>query len=143
MFEEFCKSVGYTVDSPKYGILIKNVIEFILSTKTHEINDVGNKDDEYLIQNRTFIDIDMSILGYFSILIYRSSPEVYLEYAHCIRKEYSFIPEEIYCSRRIDVLQSFLKKDHIYLTLEFQDLYESMAIININNEIDSLRQLLN
>ena len=76
-----------------------------------------------------FMDIDFSILG--------SSESEYNEYTKGIRKEYSSFPNFLYKKGRLDFLEKMLKKENIFLTLEFKK-FEEIARKNILNEINSL-----
>ena len=56
-----------------------------------------------------------------------------------VRKEYSHISDEVYVPARIDILNTFLKRERIYLTDFFYNRYEKRARENIINEIKSLK----
>ena len=76
------------------------------------------------------MDADLSILG--------SSFEAYANYARAIRKEYEFVPLELYCAGRITVLERFLGRSRIYQTLEFGARFEAQARQNLTLERQSL-----
>lgn len=97
--------------------------DLILSTKKHyPIR------DEFVC--KFFLDIDLSILG--------SKPEVYLEYSKAIRKEYSFVPEDVYRTERKKVLLHFLDRAYIYYTDFMIKELEDQARLNLTNEIKEL-----
>jgi len=91
----------------------------ILATKSHI--EFADSDFNY------FTDADLSILG--------QSWEVYLLYAHNIRKEYSAYPDLIYKSGRKKILSDFLKKDRIYKTNFFSLKFEKSARENLKQEM--------
>eukprot|EP00118_Oscarella_pearsei_P027429 m.1214 g.1214 ORF g.1214 m.1214 type:complete len:221 (+) comp5895_c0_seq1:156-818(+) len=113
-------------------LLHLKIKELILQTKCHstEVNHAssstyGTQDEHY------FLDFDMAILG--------SPEEDYLKYANQIRKEYSHVPAEAYCTGRCQVLEGFLSTNNIYNTKEFQCRFEEQARQNMRKEIDRLQ----
>lgn len=82
--------------------------------------------DEQLIQ-----DLDLLILG--------SNPIDYKEYAKLIRKQYAYIPDEIFNKEREKVLKSFLDKENIYNIDYFKTKYEVQARKNICNELEAIK----
>ena len=103
--------------------MIANIRRLILATKHIAL---PIQSDERLIT-----DIDLSILG-------RDVP-VYDRYEAAIREEYSWVPWDVYRSKRMEVLDSFLARDRIYSTSWFFDRYESRARHNIRRAIDALK----
>lgn len=79
---------------------------------------------------RYFLDLDIQIFG--------KSSRDYNFYSQSIRKEYSWVPEPVYCKERIKVLNNFLNGDHIFHSNIFGDEAESRARANIKNEIMAL-----
>ncbi len=86
------------------------------------------------IEEKVIADSDLAILG--------GSREKYLKYAQSVRNEYSQYSQKEYAEGRIKVLESFLKRDRIFLTDYFYSKYEAQACRNIGEEIDSLRSKL-
>ncbi len=82
-------------------------------------------DDEALL-----IDIDLAILG--------QPPERFDEYERLIRAEYSFVPEEVYCSARAKILRRFFERSYIYYTAPMRRRYEKTAEHNLKNSIECL-----
>lgn len=80
-----------------------------------------NKDIQYLL------DFDLEILG-------TRHEDTYEWYRTGVRKEYSIFPNKLYKAGRKAVLESFLKREKIYLTKEFQDI-EKRARKNLRKEI--------
>lgn len=98
------------------------VSRMILSTKH---NDTTTDND-----SRIVIDLDLAILG--------KSESKFISYDKKIRKEYEFVPIELYCKKRIEILQYFLNRDSIFLTTFFKHKYEERAISNIESLIFEL-----
>lgn len=94
----------------------------ILSTDGHSI---AENDDTNL-----FTDADLSILG--------QDWDVYWRYAENIRKEFASYPDAIFNHGRIHVLEHFLKKNNIFKTEHFYNMYEKQARKNLSEEIKML-----
>jgi len=67
-------------------------------------------------------------------------PDAFKAYAACIRKEYSYVPHDVYCDKRSEVLETFLKRPAIYGTPFMKDALEEQARTNLEAEIESLRR---
>jgi predicted metal-dependent HD superfamily phosphohydrolase len=80
--------------------------------------------------NALFLDADISIFG--------SKLEVYKIYMQNIRKEYAIYSDKVYREGRKEVLKRFLKKERLYLSNYFYNLYEEKARSNIKYELTSL-----
>ena len=68
-------------------------------------------------------DIDLSILG--------RTPEAFDEFEQRIRQEYAWVPEPVYRSARIEILEGFLARRSIYQTGFFRDRHEAQARANL------------
>jgi len=101
---------------------IKKVSDLILITK-HKTPPKTN--DEKLI-----VDIDLSIFG--------QSKQVFDLYEKNIRKEYLWVPINIYKEKRIEILQSFFNKNPLYHIKEIHNKYEEIAKINLQRSINKL-----
>ena len=99
--------------------IIKQVVELILLTKTH------NKTSIKAYQ--LFLDADLSVLGVES--------KIYKKYTLKIRKEYKIYSDDVYKIGRIKVLKHFLEKDKIFQSDFFYNKYEETAQKNIQNEL--------
>jgi predicted metal-dependent HD superfamily phosphohydrolase len=130
------------------------VVQIILATKRHELPpNKDDDDDEHHDRNTTlfttFLDLDMAVLG--------KQPPAYLAYARLIRQEYHWVPQEVFCETRANILQGFLDRtdgdDHhqattssssssttIYLSPHFQEAWQDLAKDNLRTEIALLRQ---
>lgn len=103
--------------------MIKRVIDLILVTK-HTSPPLG-------IDQKIMVDIDFSILG-------KEEPE-FDEYERNIRLEYLFVDDRAFRNVRSDILEQFLKREHIYNTQFFRDKYEAQARKNLARSIRQLR----
>nr|WP_315464753.1 N-methyl-D-aspartate receptor NMDAR2C subunit [uncultured Rhodoferax sp.] len=69
------------------------------------------------------VDIDLSILG--------ADAQRFAQYEQQIRKEYAFVPEDLFRTKRKEVLQSFANRPRIYSTDNFHALLEARARANL------------
>lgn len=76
------------------------------------------------------LDLDLSILG--------AAPAEYRAYAEAVRREYAFVPDQIYRPGRRRVLEGFLARERIYLTDRLGELWERSARANLAGEIAAL-----
>jgi len=104
---------------------ISKVQELILRTKDHSIQN-GNENYDM----KDFLDLDLLILG--------MEREQYVKYAKNIRKEYNFVPDDVYNEERKKILNQYINSHFIYKTKTFRDLYEKQARNNIKFEIHSI-----
>ncbi|GAX26283.1 hypothetical protein FisN_16Lh114 [Fistulifera solaris] len=103
------------------------VDNMILATKSHHSGDLSDTSAVAF-----FLDLDLSVLG--------KTEEAYQQYAILIRKEYSHVPQETYCQKRADILETFLQQQNIYKTSLFREMFEERARSNLAAEIRLLRQ---
>ena len=99
--------------------MVKSLILATLHSGFVQSRDVGH-----------FLDLDIQIFG--------KTEEDYSFYSQAIRKEYSWVPESVYCKERIKILNKFLQGDHIFHSNIFGDEAEFRARANIKNEIMAL-----
>jgi predicted metal-dependent HD superfamily phosphohydrolase len=119
------------LDLPKLGVG-KDVIVLVcgdlsetglIMATTHK-QEVTDPDTQYLV------DIDLAILG---------KPEQEFDrYEAEIRKEYAWVPEDLFRSRRPMILQSFHDHPSIFYTEFFRNKYESAARKNLSRSITRL-----
>jgi predicted metal-dependent HD superfamily phosphohydrolase len=96
------------------------VRELILRTKSHQAP--AEDTDGHI-----FLDADLAILG---------APEAeYTRYAKAIRQEYAWVPEDQYRPGRQQVLESFLRRQHIFATATMRNALEEQARQNLAREI--------
>ena len=69
-------------------------------------------------------DVDLAILG--------APPERFEQYDAAIRREYAWVPEEIFRRERARVLAGFLARPRIYHTPTFADTLEQQARANLS-----------
>lgn len=103
---------------------IEKVRNLILVTKKHKAPS-DNKDVQLMV------DIDLAILG--------QNEKRFDEYERQIRKEYEHVPYEIFRTKRIEILESFLNRKPIYSTKFFRQKYENKANENMNRSIERLQ----
>jgi len=114
--KEYLTKLGATT------VLRYSVGELIMATKhTGEPTNPGAK---------ILLDVDTSILA---------APEsLYQEYEDNIRREYSWVPMDIYRQKRVEILQMFLNRPFIYATHIFREVYEKQARENLARAIAAL-----
>lgn len=91
----------------------------ILATRHHVA--VNDRDTQLLV------DIDLSILG--------REPEIFWQYETNIRKEYAWVPEDLFRQKRISILHSFLERSHIYHLDFYREKFEAQARRNLEQAI--------
>jgi predicted metal-dependent HD superfamily phosphohydrolase len=102
------------------------VADLILATKH---NAPAATKDAHLV-----VDIDLAILG-------EDEPRFW-RYEAQIREEYAFVPEELFRTKRAEILERFLERERIYTTDEFFGRYETVARQNLKESIAALRSQL-
>lgn len=98
---------------------VKGIEELILATK--HIEPPKTMDGKFLV------DIDLSILG--------ADQNKYNLYKDNIRKEYFWVPDDVFKEKRANVLKNFIAKPSIYYTDLFKQKYEDKARVNLSNEL--------
>lgn len=102
---------------------LARIERLILATRAHE-TDADDSDAALLL------DLDLAVLG--------ASPAAYRAYAAAIRREYAWVPEPDYRSKRAAVLARFLHRPRLYLTAPFFARHEAAARANLAAEIAAL-----
>jgi predicted metal-dependent HD superfamily phosphohydrolase len=103
--------------------LLVGTFALVLATKTH---DPSLHPDAPLM-----VDIDLSILA--------KPEERFWEYEAQIRREYDWVPEAIFSTKRAEILERFLARERIYSTQQFFDRYEKQARANLDASVQKLR----
>jgi predicted metal-dependent HD superfamily phosphohydrolase len=99
-----------------------SVSALVMATKSHDRSAHGS--------TPLIIDVDLSILG---------KPEArFWEYEAQIRKEYDWVPTEIFAAKRAEILEKFLAQSRIYSTQQFLDRYEKQARANLQASVQKL-----
>lgn len=91
------------------------VQSLVLATQHHVIPSAPDE--------RLLVDIDLSILG--------APRERFLEYDAQIRREYAWVPEEVFVRERAKVLRRFAERPSIYATDAFRASHEARARANL------------
>ncbi len=78
------------------------------------------------------VDIDLSILG--------TDAQRFAQYEQQIRNEYAFVPEDVFRSKRKEVLLSFANRPRIYGTEHFYAALEARARANLARAVGSPRR---
>ena len=99
------------------------VVKLILATK-HSAAPLT--EDERLV-----VDIDLAILG--------QDEDRFWRYEREIREEYAFVPEDVFRTKRAEILEKFLERERIYATDFFFGKYEETARRNLRESIRQLR----
>jgi len=106
------------------GEIPKRVSNAILATRHNiEVSDV----DAQLM-----VDVDLSILG--------RETDVFWRYEQNIRKEYAWVPEDLFRRKRAEVLRGFLERDYIYYHEEYRQMFEERARMNLKGAIATLHE---
>jgi predicted metal-dependent HD superfamily phosphohydrolase len=110
-------------DAKAGGELCASVFALVMATKTH---DPALHPDAPLM-----VDIDLSILG--------KLEERFWVYEAQIRREYDWVPEATFATKRAEILERFLRRKRIYSTDQFFDRYEKQARRNLHASIQKLK----
>ena len=99
------------------------VSQLVLATKLHD----GSLHPDAVLM----VDIDLSILG--------KPAEQFWNYEHQIRREYEWVPENLFATKRAEILERFLSRPRIFGTQPFFSKYEAQARVNLNESVRRLR----
>jgi len=153
LFDEFCEQVlgvnlTFSIDDDTTVLPLSSttttskntaesiarlVIQLILATEGHQLVSEESMNSTDLETQKLFLDLDMAVLG--------KERDAYLAYAALIRREYEFVDRTVYCKKRAEVLTGFLQnKERIFLSDLFYHAMEDRARLNLQYEIDLLRQ---
>jgi predicted metal-dependent HD superfamily phosphohydrolase len=83
-------------------------------------------------------DTDLALLLDLDLAILAAAPADYRAYAEAVRREYAFVPDELYRAGRRRVLEAFLARRRIYRTDALCASWEEAARINVAGEIAEL-----
>lgn len=111
---------------------IERISHHIMATQNHPITTD--------LDRQLMLDIDLVILG--------SSPKIFNQFETNIRKEYGWVPWDIYRQKRLEILETFLsytRPEHptrktLYQTDYFRERYEAQAQQNLTQAIAKLQQ---
>lgn len=82
--------------------------------------------------SQLLVDVDLSILG--------ADEAAYAEFETNVRQEYRWVPSVLFRKKRVEILESFLARPHIYSTEPFRSRYELRARRNLAEAIVALRE---
>ena len=82
------------------------------------------------VDAQVLVDADLSILG--------APPARFLEYEAQVRREYAWVLDEVFRSRRATILKDLLGRPHLYSTAHFQERYEAQARRNLDQSLKYL-----
>ncbi len=86
--------------------------DLIMATKNHNLNEYILSSEKGIYYGNIFLDLDLLILA---------DKDKIFEYESQIRKEWQHIDDSTYKFHRKNILQSFLNKDKIFFSPEFED----------------------
>jgi predicted metal-dependent HD superfamily phosphohydrolase len=117
---EWAKSV--IIQSGLDNSIAERVVRSIIATRHN--TQISNKDAQLMV------DVDLSILG--------REPDVFWRYEENIRKEYAWVPENVFRQKRIEILRGFLDRQYIYYHENYRELFEEKARANLQQAIARL-----
>ena len=100
----------------------ERVFNFVLATR--HTTEVSDRDAQFVV------DVDLSILG--------RETEIYWQYENNIRKEYAWVPENLFRERRIEILRGLLDREYIYFHERYRERFEDQARANLERAIAKL-----
>jgi predicted metal-dependent HD superfamily phosphohydrolase len=103
----------------------EHVAFLIMATKSHEVG--------ISIDAAVMVDVDLSILG--------RDTKRFFEYEEQIRKEYQWVPQLVFASKRAEILKRFLSRERIFATDWFRNKYEKQARLNLEASIAVLSRI--
>ena len=110
------------VESAGRPDLAETDVALVMATKLHN-TDTGS--DAALM-----VDVDLSILG--------QDEKRFDDYESGIRAEYAWVPQDVFNTKRAEILKRFLNRERIYSTEHFFTRYERQARRNLENSIQKL-----
>jgi predicted metal-dependent HD superfamily phosphohydrolase len=86
------------------------------------------------VDAQLMVDVDLSILG--------REDDLFWQYEENIRKEYAWVPEDLYRKKRVEILRSFMNRQDIYYHKEYRQLFENRARVNLREAIARLTDVM-
>ncbi|MHB1163345.1 MAG: HD domain-containing protein [Minisyncoccota bacterium] len=121
------RSAMLAVEMVRRALLPDNLGQSIINLITATKHTAAPTDTDVQL----LVDIDLSILG--------QSKNKFDEYERQIRKEYEWVPKDVFVAGRSAILKSFINRPTIYSTQFFRHKYETQAQRNIARSLASLR----
>ena len=84
------------------------------------------------IDAEVLVDADLSILG--------AHPARFQEYETQVRREYAWVPDEMFRSGRAEILKEFLARPYVFCTADFRERYEAQARRNLQQSLAALER---
>ncbi len=110
-------------------VSVRDAMDMIVMTAKH----VNTARDSALREDaQRLLDVDCSILG--------AADSAFDDYCNQIEREYAWVPESAYVSKRIEILEAFLAREQLYGTAVFRAVFEEQARSNLGREIKRLRE---
>ncbi len=112
-------------------LLVKNGVSRAVISQAHDLILLTKHRDidvPQSIEGKLLLDIDLSILG--------QQPDVFSEYEENIRREYSFIDDVTFLSRRKKFMSRFLQRPFIFHSDFFRNKYEVQARKNLSHLLE-------
>ena len=103
----------------------------LLDAVTRLISATTKHDASLHVDAAVLVDADLSILGQLE--------DRFWEYETQIRSEYSWVPQEVFSSKRAEILEEFLARSRIYYTNHFFRRLETQARANLQASVRRLR----
>src|SRR5713101_4586881 len=100
----------------------QRIYDLIMFTR-HAADPVG-------IDAQVLVDADLSILG--------AQPARFQEYEAQVRREYAWVPDDIFRPARAKILKEFQGRPHLYCTVHFRERYEAQARRNLQHSLENL-----
>lgn len=125
MSDEEQSAQWFAQQSGLYGIAMESVQNMVKAT-AH----LSGKAVPQTLNEKLLCSIDLAILA--------QDKDIYKWYAEGVRKEYSWVPDDLFKHHRIIALEKLLSHDVLYLSEEFAH-YEQEARYNLQCEIDFLK----
>lgn len=104
--------------------IAKRVSYSILATRHNQ--EVKDSDAQLMV------DVDLSILG--------REPNGFWQYEKNIRKEYAWVPDQLFRQKRTEILSGFLENQHIYYHQKYREMFEEKARLNLKQAIARLTE---
>ena len=76
------------------------------------------------------VDVDLSILG--------RDPTIFWQYEENIRREYAWVPEDVFRRERGKILRGFLNRQYLYYHKEYRERFERRALANLEQAVARL-----
>ncbi len=104
-------------------------VEHWIAASTHD-DSLDLRGPGYDFDCNLFLDLDLKILG--------AEPDRFDEYEDQVRREYSFVPDDLFRQARAGILRKIVGREEIYKTSAMQSRYGRKARANLTRSIIKL-----